>query len=182
MGTLSYFAIFTFFLNSKIISNKNLKKKSQRLSTGDQLTQFNPQMYEFWLKMFKANLNELPTIQIQRCNFTSRCMVPFRTSEVVALLPRKPHCTPPSSGPKAPVSQSRVCTLHGSAQAVRRFERVRNPKGTWVPAPHRAESRASFRALVLKNLGILRLRSPGARIHQGFCSHSPQLGELHSII
>lgn len=46
MGTLSYFAIFPFFLKSKIISNKNLKKKkSQGLSTGDQLTQFNPQMY-----------------------------------------------------------------------------------------------------------------------------------------
>ena len=27
MGTLSYFAIFPFFLKSKIISNKNLKKK-----------------------------------------------------------------------------------------------------------------------------------------------------------
>ena len=128
------------------------------MSTGDQLTQFNPQMYAFWLKMFKANLNELPTIQIQTCNFISRCMASFQNIRSCGITAEEATSHTPSSGPKAPVSQSRVHTLHGSAQAARWLERVRNPRGTWVPAPPRAESRASFRALVHKHLGILRVR------------------------
>lgn len=85
-------------------------------------------------------------------------MASFQNFRSCGITPEEATSSGSSSGPKALVSQRHVHTLHSSAQAVRWLERVWNPEGTWVPAPHRAESRASFRALARKHLGILRLR------------------------
>ena len=120
MGTLSYFAIFPFFLKSKIISNKNLKKKNHR---GCQLVISWPNSTHrcivFWLKMFKANLNELPTIQIQRCNFTSRCMASFQNIRSCGITAEEAPSHAPilrTKGPGVPELSSHTARLSPGSQ------------------------------------------------------------------